>query len=969
MKNIILNHITKIFLAVFLCAFFLDAYGQTSIDETTYEEKDERVEIAKINVGYGNVLSKDEIASSVGSAGLDRIGKVTAHDVGNTLFGQLQGLRVFQNTGTFMDNRIPGLNIRGQATTQDGSILVLIDGVERPLSTVIPEEIESVSVLRDAAAKARYGQRGANGVLILNTKRGSQGKVRFFISTEQGITQPLRLPEFLDAASYAKAENEARLNDGLTRRYSDAEIGYFQSGQYPYIYPNVNWLDEVLKNNGFFSRYNFSFTGGNNITQYYVTINYQNDKGLFKNADHNDDYSTQLRSEKLNLRTNLSIRITPTTLVQANMGGVITVNRQPATPGAEEETESIRFLNEDHARISRLSSRDIVWDAFSIPSAMFPVKNENGSWGGTNQFGNNPVAEITDRGFDRNHFRAFFNEIRISQDLKFLLDGLSADIFGAYYNQADYWENKTKTFSYTQFIPALDASGAFTGATQEQILGEKTDLTATRYSGNQQRTNFDVRGEVAYNQVFGEHTLKSWLLFQLEQIDMHYTNQVYRYRNNALNVHYSFAGKYILDGTLSYSGTNRIQDKNDRYGLFPAIAGAWIISKESFMENAANLNLLKLRASYGKTGNGLISITDLTSNKYGGGNGYNLGAQHGGMGGSSTRETEIGITRKQFETSIESNIGVDVRLFDKLDLTGELFSMKRSNIFVPASGQYSTVMGLVPLNVPEGEVKNRGYELEAVWRDKTGDFSYFVSGMFSQYKNEIINQNEEFRPYDYLKRTGKPIGQRFGMQTVGFYRDEAEIASRPEQGFGAVRPGDIIYRNTNNDDIVDDYDQTAIGFPDYPQIYYSFSLGAGWKGFELSVLFQGIAQKSSMLSQSHVFWPLLGSNNMSTWYTNYWSESNREGAELPRLSKESDNNYRTNDIWVRNSSFLKLRYAELSYTLPNRVLERYKVDQVKVYLRGNNLLCFDNIKYVDPENTGSTYPSLKSYNIGISLNF
>lgn len=966
-----MNHAVKIFWMTFLCSFMLTVHGQVPKEgiEVDAPLEDGLLEEIMVNTGYGKVLNKLEIASSVGSVGSEKIGKVTSHDVPNTLFGQLQGVRVFQNAGQFMDDRRGSWYIRGQSTTQDRGILVLIDGVERSSSTLIPEEIESVTVLRDAAAKARYGQRGANGVLLLTTKRGSKGGIKFFASTEQGITTPVRLPKMLDAASYARAENEARLNDGLTPRYSDAEIGYFQNGQYPYLYPNVNWLDETMKNNGYFSRYNFSFKGGNNITNYFITLNYQNDKGLFKNTDRNDDYSTQLRSEKINIRTNLDIKITPTTLVQANFGGIITVNRQPATPGGEEEVDPFTMLGETWSRTNRLSSRDIVWDAISIPAAMFPVTNEDGSWGGTNQFGNNPVAEISDRGFDRNHFRQFFNEIRITQDLKFILPGLSAELFGSYFNQADYWENKTKTFSYSQFIPALDASGAFTGNTQEIILGEKTDLTARRYSGNQQRTNYDMRGELAYNGVFGEHSVKSWLLFQIEMIDMHYTNQVYRYQNNAANVHYGYAGKYFLDGTLSYSGSNRIQKKDDRYGLFPAIAGAWLISRESFMENTDFIHLLKLRASYGKAGNGLIEIRDLTSDKWGGGNGYNIGDQAAGMGGSTSRETEIGIPKKTYETSLESNVGVDVNLLGKLDVTGEVFFVKRSNIFVPASGRYSTVMGLVPLNVPEGEVKNRGYELEATWSDRIGDFSYFVSGMFSQYKNEIVNQNEEYRPYDYMYRTGKPIGQRFGWEVVGFYRDEAEIASRPVQGFGPVRPGDIIYRNTNNDDIVDDYDQVAIGFPDHPQIYYSFSLGFGWKGFEVSALFQGVAQRSAMLSQSNVFWPLRGNDNMSTWYTNYWTPTNQAGATLPRLAKVSDNNYRTNDLWVRNSSFLKLRYTEIAYSLPKRLLSNYHIDKAKVYLRGRDLLCFDEIKYVDPENIGGTYPSLKSFNIGISLNF
>lgn len=919
-----------------------------------------------VNIGYGQELRKEEIASSVGIVSRENIEKVTAHDVGSTLFGQLSGLRVFQNTGTIPDERSPDLNIRGQATTQDRSILVLIDGVERPLNTIVPEEVESITVLRDAGAKAKYGQRGANGVLLINTRRGSKGEIQFSASVEQGITQPTRLPEFLNATNYAKAENEARINDGLDPRYSQAEIEYFSSGQYPYYYPNVDWLKETLSDMGQFSRYNFSFSGGTDITNYFVSLNYQNEKGLYNYAEENEDFSTQLKYEKLNLRTNLDIRLTPTTLAQINLGGFINVNRQPATPGAGQETAEYLMYNTQYYRINRQASRNIVSDAFSIPAALFPVKNEDGSWGGTNQFGNNPVAQISDVGFDMNHIRSFFNEVRIEQDLTFISEGLSAEVFGAVYNQADYWENKTKTFAYKEVIPVLQTSGQI-DSTIIRNLGVESDLSASRYSGNQQRTSYDLRFELKYNKIFGDHAINSWFLAQQEQFDMHVTNQVFRSRNFAGNVHYGFSKKYFLDGTLSYSGTNRIQDKNDRFGFFPAIAGAWLITKESFMENVTWVNLLKLRASYGKTGNGLIEIRDLTSDKYGGGYGYNFGHNHEGVG--TYRETELGIKEKLFESSFEMNVGVEVRMFKNLDLIGEIFNVKRKNIFVPAVGQYSTVLGLLPVAVPEGEVENKGYELEATWNDQLGEITYFITGRFSHYKNKIININEEFRPYDWMKREGESIGQRFGWESVGFFSSENDIESHPTQLFGDVKPGDIIYLDKNGDNYIDEFDQSTIGYPSFPEIYYSFSLGANYKGFQLSAMFQGTERSSAYLSQSHVFWPLRGNDNISTWYDNYWSQNNQENVELPRLAKESDNNFRTNDIWVRDNSFLKLRYAEISYSLPKGLLNDLNMKQIKIYFRGNNLFCIDDIKYVDPENYGATYPSLKTYNVGVELKF
>jgi TonB-linked SusC/RagA family outer membrane protein len=504
------------------------------------------------------------------------------------------------------------------------------------------------------------------------------------------------------------------------------------------------------------------------------------------------------------------------------------------------------------------------------------------------------------------------------------------------------------------------------GSTSKE-LGQETDLTASRYSGNQQRTSYDVRTELSYSKVFDQHAINAWVLFHQNQDDMHITNQVYRYRNYAGNIHYGFDRKYFIDGTLSYSGTNRIQKSKDRFGLFPAIAGAWMISRESFLKGVDKLDYLKIRASYGKTGNGLVQIRDLTSDKFGYGYGYNFGDAH--EGASGTREIELGIAHKKIETSLEANIGIDARFFNKLEITGEYFSAKRKNIFVSTEGQYSTILGLLPLMVPEGEVHNKGFELEATWSDRINDFNYYISGMFSKYKNEIINMNEEYRAYDYMKRTGQSIGQYFGWRTNGFFNNVTDIANHATQLFGTVKPGDIRYTDMNNDNYIDEYDQVAIGYSSYPEIYYSFSLGLGWKGIELSALFQGSARVSAYLSQAHVFWPLMGDDNISTWYTNYWSQSNQEGATLPRLAKQSDNNYRTNDIWIRNNSFLKLRYAELSYSFPQKLITGFGFEKLKVYLRGRDLFCFDSIDYVDPENIGNSYPSLRSYNIGIAVNF
>lgn len=361
-------------------------------------------------------------------------------------------------------------------------------------------------------------------------------------------------------------------------------------------------------------------------------------------------------------------------------------------------------------------------------------------------------------------------------------------------------------------------------------------------------------------------------------------------------------------------------------------------------------------------------MNDLTHTHYDASGTYIMGNNFNSLG--AVQESNIPIDRKKFESSLESNLAIEAQILDKLYFTGELFSSKRSNIFVPSTGLYSQVLGIFPQSIPNGEVDNKGYEVEMSWRNQTGDFTYFITGRFSQYQNKIINMNEEFRPYDYMKRTGNSIGQYFGLQSAGFYASPSDITNSPLSQYGQVRPGDIKYIDQNGDGFINEFDQVTIGDPSIPKIYYSADLGLGYKGFQVSVTFQGTKKSSAYLNQANIFLPLQGNGNISTWYTNYWSSTNSTGAKLPRLTTESNaNNFQVNDIWVRDNSYLKLRYAEISYSLPKDFIDKLKMQQFNIYLRGRNLFCSDNISYVDPENTFFTYPDLKEINVGIKATF
>lgn len=894
-----------------------------------------------VNVGFNTKLRRGEIASSVGSVRGEQLNS-TVQMPGNALFGQISGLRVFQNTGYSPDDRQPYMDIRGVATTQDNSILVLVDGVQRPLNSLVLENIESVTVLRDAAAKARYGLLGGNGVLLVTTKRGHVGKTQFNISFDQGISQPNHSPKFLNAPDYARAVNEALTNDGQSPRYASWDISRFESGAYPTLWPDVDWMDQTLGDMGKFSRFNFDVTGGDKTITYYLGLNYQNEYGLYNHTDAYKDFTTQLFYDNFSFRTNLDILLTPSTKAIINLGGHIQSDQGPGVSG-------------------------IVEDAFEIPSALFPVKNYDGSWGGTNLYGNNPVAELSATGMISTQVRNTFIDIRLEQDLKNIVEGLSAEVSASYDSWANFLEGKTSTYGYKEIKPVVDSVGTITD-TIINNLGKESDLNPSRSPGNIQTNHSDIRGKLKYSKSFGEHNIDGWILFQQEALEQRGNNSIYRWRNFVGNIFYGLSDKYFLDATITYSGSNAITEKKNRYELYPAIAGNWMISKEPFMKDIAFINFLKLRASYGRVGNGRINMNDLTHTHYGGYGSYFLGNRYTAHG--TLAETNIPIEMKKYESSLESNFGIDAQLLDKLYLNGELFYVKRNNIFVPSTGLYSEVLGILPENAPNGEVENKGYELEMSWRDQSGDFTYFITGRFSRYQNKIININEEFRPYDYMKREGKPVGQYFGWESEGFYASESDIQNSPSSQLGSVRPGDIKYIDQNDDGYINEFDQVAIGNPSVPQIYYSADLGIGYKGFHVSVLFQGTKKSSAYLHQGHIFWPLQGNSNISSWYVNYWSESNHSDAKLPRLTTKSNtNNFRVNDIWMRDNSFLKLRYAEISYSLPKDFIAKLGMQQLNIYIRGRNLFCLDEIDYVDPENPYVTYPDLRKFNVGIKATF
>lgn len=860
---------------------------------------------------------------------------------GNALYGMLPGLSVMQGTRVAWDND-PSLNVRGIGTLNASVPLVLVDGFERPLSALSQEEIESVSVLKDAAALALYGMRGANGAILVTTKRGDYDGMSVSASYQFGINTPYRLPKMANAYDYANAMNEALTLDGLSPRYSAQDLDAFRTGSNPELFPNVDWAKEALRDHGYTHQATVTFKGGSRRIRYYSMLNYVGDDGFLKPVDLNPDYNTQMAWDRLSLRTNLDITLTKSTWMKLNLLGQISAFNRPAT-----------------------NYPALFTDLYSVPSAAFPVKTSTGVWGGDN-IHNNPIAEISAGGFSTSSDRAMFADLRIEQDLSAWVKGMSAEVAVAFDNRASYWDSKTKKYLYETVMFQRDNAGNIGEVTRTRY-GQESDLSFSSELGFQNRvTTFEAK--LNYGKSWGgDHVFHATALFHNEENSLKGQNNTYRRLSYIGNANYGFKNKYFVDLSLSYSGSS-VLNKGDKFRLFPAISGAWVISSEDFMKSVSAINYLKLRASWGVTGN---DIMDYDLGKYYftmGGRNYFFGENNNGASGHT--EGRLANLDLSPEMSYKTNVGIELQLFNKLSFITDIFYDKRTNILVNSDNQFSSIIGINTPLVNAGEVVNKGIETSLTWEDKVGDWTYALGGNFSFARNKINNMNEEYRTEDYLKRTGHRVGQFFGLEAIGFFKDDADTKTGPVHSYSQVRPGDVKYKDQNNDNVIDNYDMVAQGYSTLlPEIYYGFNLRLGYKGFGFKADFQGVANYS-IVKTSGLYRALENNTSVSEHYLeNRWTPEHQQ-AKYPRLSTlDNTNNKVLSSVWLENGAFLKLRNVELSYSLPKSVISKIKARKLDVFVRGENLFSLDHVKELDPELMYMSYPSFSSYHIGFSLGF
>lgn len=930
----------------------LSLFAGLCLPMTAQESNEEQIDKfvgQTINVGAERLLTREETTGSVSVISSETTDRRSAKNIGNSIIGQGNGLISLQSGGRYADVN-PTFYIRGlQTLNGKNSPLVMIDGIQRDIVSIAPEEVESVIVLKDAAAVALYGYKGINGAINIVTKRGKYNTRSVKVTYDHLFTSLANKPKFVDAYTYGLAVNEARINDGMTGRYSNQELNALRDGTMPYLYPNVNWVDETFRDNAMTNKYNIEFRGGGEKFRYYTMLDLISNKGFVKEPGANEGYSTQDKYVKGNLRMNMDINLTKTTDLQVNLLGIL---QETSRPGAQAD----------------------LWDlVYTVPSAAFPIRDKNGVWGGSDTWAGtqNPVAQSVGAAYYKNHTRSLFADMKLTQDLSGLTKGLNAFVRISYDNIANIYEDHSKEYVYSVNAPTW-ADGASEPTVKSEIYGKDSEMgTDAKTNEFDRLLHFDVGFN--YQRTFGDHSIYSQLKWDYENNDPNGTNNTVNRQNITWWSHYGYMNRYFVDLALVESGSSRLAP-GTKWAFSPTLSAAWVISKEKFMENVKWVNFLKLRASAG-----IINVDNLPGDEV-----WSYYAQQystsggtypfdSGWNSSFGRSylARVATTNPSHEKAYKYNVGVDAKLFGCLDVTLDLWKEHRTNIWVTSEGKYSEVFGMDPPYENAGIVNSKGIEVGLDYSKKLGQVEFNVGGNFSLNKNEIKEMLEEPRQYANLVQTGNPYGQLYGLEAIGLFKDEADIAASPTQNFSTVKPGDIKYRDVNGDNIIDANDKVAIGYSTTcPEIYYSLHLGAEWKGIGFYAMFQGTGNYSAVLNTKSMYWPLINNTNISQYaYDNRWTPQN-QNAKFPRLSSQSNaNNYQTSTLWLADRSFIKLRNLEVYYKLPASWLKKTKVvNAAKLYVRGIDLFSFDHIDENDPEAYGIN-PMTKSVALGLSVTF
>ena len=933
-----------------------------SLSLDIYMEEDTLEMDAAVVVGMGH-QRKASVIGAISSVSRDAL-KIPQRNLTNALAGKIAGAVVVQRTGE------PGLDnaefwIRGISSLNSSAPLVLVDGVERSMSDLSIEEIETISVLKDASATAVYGVRAANGVVLVTTRKGIAQKATIDVKIESGISNLVNMPKLLDGANYMRLYNEAYGSEF----YSPEQIRMTETHADPYLYPNVNWFDELFTKFSTNSQVSVNVRGGGERARYYVTASYLRDNGnLYNNPD--TDYNTNINITRYNFRSNIDMSLTKTTTLSLEIGANMTDAHQPRPI-----TSSNNFQSQASELFSACYQQDPITTPVRVPLGYNEFGEMQWGWGAplSTSVGN-PAERLFGSGYNKTYRTSVMSQIILKQNLDFLTKGL------------DF----TASFSYDVNIVSIQSRGKYSSLYAVNGVDDETGLYSLvpkregdeflgySYSNTGDRAD-EFKAQFNYERVFNErHRVGAMAMYYQRSFNNLAAGSSilalpYRKQGLAFRATYSYDDRYFIEYNMGYNGSENFKS-GERFGVFPAGAIGYLISNEPFWK-VKWINHLKIRGSIGLVGSDVLAAGRFAY----------LSTWESGLGGhyfgpnatwsAGIGEAQEGVLGLTWEKGLKKDLGLELKMFDSMvSIDLDYFHEKRWDILI----QRSSVPGIAGLNQQPlanmGRMTNHGFEATAEFNHHIGKVNYRIYGNFSFARNKITEKDEA--PTDpWRMRTGHPLNQQFGLIALGLFEDQDEIDLSPEQKFGTVRPGDVKYLDYNGDGVVDAHDEVAIGYSRVPEINYGFGLQINWKGLDFGAFFRGQAHVSYSLGGS--FFPFangVGKGNLFAKAMDRWSEENpNPNAFYPRLSASaSANNQKASTRTIYDGSLLRLSDLEVGYTFRGKHLKSWGCQSLRVYFVGSNLLLFSPWDMWDPESgstNGSNYPLARKFNLGVRISF
>lgn len=871
--------------------------------------------------------------------------------VSNALQGKAAGL-IVRNNVSGLGNNVPSFYIRGLHGNTANEALVIIDGIERPLEDLLPEEIEKIELFKDATTQVLYGSRAANGVLWVTTRRGENNRSFLKVTAEAGVSSMTRLPKYLNSADYAELFNEARANDGLAPFFNQTQLdGYKNStGVNDLLYPNADYYKEFLNSQSNYKKAVIELNGGNNNVKYAVVAGFTNANGYEKAAE-----STSLN--RFNLRANLDVDVTDYLSLVAGVSGRMEIRNWGAKDGGQTFSALSTLRPNEYPFTISPENLGIPADSSGIP------------FFGASQ---NQIANMyADMMYGGNTAERYSNN-QTNLGLNFKLDkltkGLKAGAFITfdnydYYKEAQIPVNATYSINtYNTVAGVLDT--LFTQMQKYAPQTQKLRINA------ETRRSLGIRGNIGYENQFGKNSINSMLAYNYTKYETQGVGQDVINANYTAHLNYSYDNRYIVELDAAYMGSNRFAPGN-KFFLSPAVGASWIISNEEFLKNSESINFLKIKTSYGVLGydrNTDFLLYQRAWQDQGGTVAF--GEQNNGDKPNITSFVRAASPDLKWEQAAQFNIGIEgLFLHHRLGTELNYFNEKRTNIIGFNGASYGDYLGDYVYNTNMGSVDNQGIEGSITWTDYIGDLKYSVSGNFVCSKNKLLSWNSVINPDEnYRSNIGKPTDAMFGLQAEGLFGKDVPLAGHAVQTFGPYQDGDIAYKDLNNDGVIDARDVTMLG-NSFPRTTFGIDINLQYKGWGL--IAYGYAETGiSKWTNNSYYWNY-GENKYSILALDRYNSISNPMGNYPRLTTISENNFQNSSFWLINTDFFRLKNIELSYTFTNRSVSAV-AKQIKIFARGANLFVISTVKDLDPEmlDAGVTnYPVSTNITGGVTFTF